>query len=261
MSSYYERVTGDISSSRIAKSEDIHSIQTNIESAFQQMIKDLNGEGCILDEDEEALVLTPTPYHFDQENKNFDDTNNLDDYCISFYDRYFRQKISITKSEIQSIRVQMHNKTQIEPTIFAEIRDNDMNLLKETNVKLQSTIDEEEPIDVEFVFNLEHLPVGDYYFVIRPVDISSTDLVGDTYDVVTANDFLVKYDKSGSYNNGLEASYNGVDYLNANLLEDQIDVDGDIVNVSDNKLSNGENSFTPRYPAIPKNSHSAPISS
>lgn len=239
MSSYYEIVNGNLSSAEIAKSEDINAIQTNIQTAFQQMLKDTYGEACILDENEEALKLTPTPYHIDQENTAFNnDTDNIEDYCISFYDRYLRQKIKIEKSEIQSIRVQMHNKTQMQPTIFAEIRDSNMLLIKETNVKLPSTIEEEDPIDIDFVFDLKHLPTGDYYFVIRPVDISSTDLSinGDEsiYDIISPNHFLIKFDQTGNYEQGLDASYNGVDYLNANLLEDQIDVDGDIINVSDN---------------------------
>lgn len=223
MSSYYERVIGNLSSSEIARSEDIHEIQTNIQSAFQDMIKDTFGEGCILDEDEEALKLTPTPYHVDQENDNFDE----EDCLISFYDRYFRQKITTERSEIQSIKIQMRNDSNIEPTIFAEIRDSDMNLLKEANTKLSSTINKETPIDVVFNFNLTHLPIGDYYFVIRPVDISSTDLStnGDEtpYDIIGPEYFLVKYDRSGCYQEELQASYNGVDYLNANLLDDQVE--------------------------------------
>ena len=192
------------------------------------------GDACILDGDEEALKITPTPDHIDQENKNFDDA----DPYISFYDRYFRQKITTEKSEIQSIRVQMQNDSRVEPTIFAEIRDLDMNLKQEANVKLTSTIEQKDPVDVEFIFNLKHLPVGDYYFVLRPVDISSTDLIenGDEsiYDVITEDMFKIKIDKGGNYNEGLEASYNGTDYLNSNLLDSEVQFDGDIAVTSEN---------------------------
>ena len=232
--SYYNLVTGNLSSSKIAKSEDIVNIQSNIQGAFAESITDMFGDACILDGDEEALKITPTPDHIDQENKNFDDA----DPYISFYDRYFRQKITTEKSEIQSIRVQMQNDSRVEPTIFAEIRDLDMNLKQEANVKLTSTIEQEDPIDVEFIFNLEHLPVGDYYFVLRPVDISSTDLIenGDEsiYDVITEDMFKIKIDKGGNYNEGLEASYNGTDYLNSNLLDGEVQFDGDIAVTSEN---------------------------
>ena len=232
--SYYNMVTGNLSSSKIAKSEDINNIQSNVQSAFAESITDMFGDACILDGDEEALKITPTPDHIDQENKNFDDENSL----ISFYDRYFRQKITTEKSEIQSIRVQMQNNSHIEPTVFAEIRDLDMNLKKESNAKLTSTIDQEEPIDIEFIFNLEHLPVGDYYFVIRPIDISSTDLIenGDEsiYDVITSDMFQIKIDRGGNYNEGLSASYNGVDYLDSNLLDGEVQFDGDIAVTTEN---------------------------
>ena len=107
MSSYYERVIGNLMSSEIAKSEDIHSIQTNIQSALQDSYKDFFGDGCILDDDEEALKLTPTPSHIDQQNKNYNDDENF----ISFYDRYLRQKIVTEKSEIQSIHIEARNDT------------------------------------------------------------------------------------------------------------------------------------------------------
>ena len=232
--SYYNLVTGNLSSSKIAKSGDIVNIQSNIQSAFAESITDMFGDACILDGDEEALKITPTPDHIDQENKNFDDA----DPYISFYDRYFRQKITTEKSEIQSIRVQMQNDSRVEPTIFAEIRDLDMNLKQEANVKLTSTIEQKDPVDVEFIFNLKHLPVGDYYFVLRPVDISSTDLIenGDEsiYDVITEDMFKIKIDKGGNYNEGLEASYNGTDYLNSNLLDSEVQFDGDIAITSEN---------------------------
>ena len=237
MSSYYERVAGTIEPSQIAQSEDIHAIQTNIQKAFQEMITDIFGNGCILDEGEEILKLTPVPYHIDQENKNFDEDGRKSDYLISFYDRYFRQKITIEKSEIQAIRVQMCNNTNMTVTVFAEIKDMDMNLVQEAHTELASTINESDPVDVTFNFNKEHLPVGDYYFIIRPVDISSTDL-GDveTYSVITPDDFTIKYDRTGSYDGLLEASYNGVDYLNANELDDQVEynVDEDIAIVNEN---------------------------
>ena len=70
--SYYNLVTGNLSSSKIAKSEDIVNIQSNIQGAFAESITDMFGDACILDGDEEALKITPTPDHIDQENKNFD---------------------------------------------------------------------------------------------------------------------------------------------------------------------------------------------
>ena len=89
MTSYYDRVIGTLFPGQIARSEDINNIQSNVQDAFERFIKDLLGDGCILDEDENAMVLMPTPFHVDQENKNYDPDDNF----ISFYDRYFKQKI------------------------------------------------------------------------------------------------------------------------------------------------------------------------
>ena len=217
MSSYYNRVIGTLEPSEIARSEDIHLIQSSVQNAFQEMIKDLFGIGCILGEEEESLKLIPTPYTIDQENTNYNETNPW----ISFSDIYLRQKIMIEKSEIQAIRVTIQNNTNLMPTVFAEIRDADFNLIKEANTKLPTTNEDGEKI--EFIFNLQHLPVGLYYFVIRPVDINAADLTanGDEtqYDTITEDSFQILCDKDGNYLEGLDASYNGVDYLESRLLE------------------------------------------
>lgn len=228
MSSYYERVIENLASAKIARSEDIHLIQSNIQHAFMEMLKDVFGD-CILDDDEDALKLIPTADHVDQSNKNYDEEND----GISFYDTYLRQKITIEKSEIQSIRVQMMNESNISPTIFAEIRDMDMNLKKETNIILKPTTKEDTSVNdfvnVDFIFNLQHLPVGDYYFIIRPVDLSAIDMAlnGDEYyGSPNASMFKVRYDIDGNYNEGLDASYNGTDYLPSNILPNVYDVEG-----------------------------------
>ena len=73
MSSYYHRIFGHLAPAEIARSEDIHSIQTEIQSSFRKIAQDIFGEGCILDDDEEALKITPIPFHVDQQNKNYDE--------------------------------------------------------------------------------------------------------------------------------------------------------------------------------------------
>ncbi len=230
MSSYYNRVTGSLSAAEIARSEDIHLIQSNIQAAFQEMMNDMFGTGCILGGEEEDLKLTPMPDHVDQSNTNYDPEN----HWFPFYDIYLSQNFEIEKSEINTIRVKMRNNTNVEPTIFAEIRDSDFNLVQETNIQLSSTLEKEDGIDVDFIFNLEHLPLGEYYFVIRPVDINISDLTrnGDESmtDYIDPSQIAILYDNNGNYNQGLYASYNGVDYLESRLLE--ADVVDDIIEVS-----------------------------
>lgn len=221
MSSYYNRIIGTLAPSETARSEDIHLIQSSIQTAFQEMITDLFGMGCILGQEEESLKLIPTPYNIDQANTNYSDENPW----ISFFDIYLRQQIDIEKSEIQSIRVKIRNTTNLMPTVFAEIRDSDFNLVKETNVKLPAQT-EDAGEEVDFIFNLQHLPLGQYYFVVRPVDINSADLTanGDEtqYDTITEDSFQILCDRNGNYLQALDASYNGVDYLESRLLESEL---------------------------------------
>ena len=231
MSSYYDTVIGSLRQAEIARAEDINLIQSNIQVAFEEMMNDMFGTGCILGGEEDDLKLTPIPTHVDQYNNMFDE----DDSWLSFYDIYLRQRLMIEKSEIKSIKIEIKNTTNLQPTVFAEIRDVHFNLLKETNVTLPITEGDESNI-IEFNFNLKHIVPGEYYFILRPVDISTNDLTanGDetVYDVITEDNFLIRYDANGSYNNGLDASYNGTDYLESRLLSAEITEDN-MVEVSD----------------------------
>lgn len=227
MSSYYNKVRGTIDVGKLAQSSDIHLIQDSIQTAIKSLIIDMFGPGYILGENENDLRLVPTPVHNDQYNINYNESNSW----ISFYERYFRQGLYIDKSAIESIKVQMMNNSNITVTVYAEIRDNDFNLIQEANAILEPSgaIDNEVNYsDIEFNFNLTHMPVGHYYFVIRPVDIFIADLSinGDEsdYDNVTPDMFRIRYDRGGNYKEELEASYNGEEYLQARMLEDAMTI-------------------------------------
>ena len=243
MSSYYNRIEGTLNTGKTARSSDIHLIQSGIQDAFQRALTDICGTGVVLGETENALKLTPTTQHVDQKNA-FELADNQQP-GISFYEVYLRQPINIEKSSIERIRLQMSNASKINVTLYGEIRDADFDLVGETNTRLPPT-DANEYIDIDFIFNLNHLPLGRYYFVLRPVDVSSVDLTltnyEDAYDTILPEMFKVKYDKEGSYSNitdsyngivsddnilyheniGLYASYDGNEYLEARKLEDYL---------------------------------------
>lgn len=232
MSSYYNKVDGSLQTGRTARSDDIHLIQSHIQDAIQRMIVDMFGTGFILGEPENALKLYPTTTHVDQTSLNY----NEGACWTSFYDVYLRQRINITKSSIETISVHMVNTSDITTTVYAEIRDSSFNLIQESNAVLRPVNEEAETDDekyrIDFHFNRDHLPLGTYFFVIRPVDISSADLAnsGDIpINTITEDNFMIKYDADGNYNQGLEASYDGATYLYANLLNPllTVDVDGD----------------------------------
>ena len=223
MSSYYNKVRGTLNVGELAQSSDIHLIQDSIQTAIKSLIVDMFGPGYILGENETDLSLIPTPVHNDQFNTNFNESNNW----ISFYERYFRQGLYIDKSAIESVKVQMMNNSNLTVTVYAEIRDTDFNFIQEANAVLEpsGSIDNEVNFsEIEFNFNLTHMPVGHYYFVIKPVDIFIADLSinGDEneYDNISPDMFQIRYDRGGNYNQALEASYNGSEYLEARKLED-----------------------------------------
>lgn len=246
MSSYYTRVEGTLETGHTARADDIHLIQSNVREMIRNVIVDMFGDAFILGEEESAFKLYATNLHVDQTNLNYND----DVYWVSFYDRYFRQPIEIKKSSIESIRVDMINDTNITTTVYAELRNSNFELIKEANAVLSPT-----PNDsfqkVEFHFDEQHLPVGLYYFVIRPVDISSADLFRENNDddiYITSDErhnampheynqntlqtdirntimpehFCIRYDADGSYNHGLEASYDGSTYLQAKYLDETL---------------------------------------
>lgn len=233
MASYYNKITGTLKGGELARSEDIHSIQSSIQEMIARVIVDHFGPAYILGHEENTLKLIPTPIHIDQNNLN----TVADSEWISFYERYFRQTIKIEKSEIKSIHVQLSNGSDITVSVFAEIRDINFNLLQEANITLEPTgIDSY--VDVYFEFGLQHLPIGHYYFVLRPVNVDKVDIYlngdEDEYDTITADMFQIRYDAEGSYGGLLEASYNATDYANAILLDDAIINATDMVTLSDN---------------------------
>ena len=220
MSSYYNRISGTLEPTKIARVSDIHLIQSSIEDAFSRLIVDMFGPAFILGHEKDTLTLIPTPLHVDQSNTSVDDTNQW----ISCRSRYFRQGIDIRKSEIDKIVIHMVNASNISVNVFAEIRDINFNLIKEANATLAPTTSESYQ-EVTFDFSEKHLPIGHYYFVLRPIDLSSIDLSinGDETEYDTIEDwmFQVKYDVNGNYKGALEASYNGKDYLKSKYLSDQ----------------------------------------
>lgn len=236
MPSYYNRIKGTLEVAKLARASDIHLIQSGIQNAISNVIIDMFGPSFVLGESENDLKLVPTAIHVDQINTSCDEDNQW----ISFYDRYFRQSLFIEKSSIESITLNMINDSKIETTIYAEIRDINYNLLKETNAKLHCTKSDGYE-EVTFHFDLHHLGVGRYYFILKPVDISAADLAlnGDegTIEVIEPEMFCVRYDRGGNYEQGLEASYNGVDYLDACLLEDQLEYeDGETYTTTNNNF-------------------------
>ena len=248
MSSYYEQVEG-IEPNKIAQSKHVNHIQS-ASNGFRQMIQDICGEAFILDDDENAFKLTPSSNNIDQANYNYD--SNI--HWLDFFDIYLKQCLYIEKSGIDSIKIEMTNRTNLEVPIKAEIRDNNNKLIvSSADVKIKPISEQEgEYQEIIFNFNKQNIPIGEYYFIIYPVSVSK--LCKDVYDriynsninfhfeiQVKKNDFQIRYDINGSYHEtlnedieedsdnfiGLEVSENGSDYLPAYLgVEDAVISEG-----------------------------------
>ena len=157
MSSYYDVHKGTLEVAQLAQSSDIMTIQSHVQDAIKSLIVDMFGPGYILESTEDALKLTATPIHSDQQNLNYDSDNSW----ISFYERYFRQGIHIEKSAIETIKVQMINNSKFTVMVHAEILDDDLTSKGISSVQLEPTTDENEYTNVNFDFNIDHLPLGD----------------------------------------------------------------------------------------------------
>ena len=69
----------------------------------------------------------------------------------------------------------MINNSKFTVMVHAEILDDDLTSKGVSSVQLEPTTDKNEYTNVNFDFNIDHLPLGDYYFVLKPVDISNVD--------------------------------------------------------------------------------------
>lgn len=216
MSSFYQKVQGTIEPGKLARATDIHQIQSSIQESEANIIKAIAGTHFIKGGDEDTFKLTPTPEHIDQSNLNYDSAS-----CwLTFGERNIRQLIRTQKSEINTITVTLKNTSDYQINVTAEIH----NAIDNNLLSTQSTIvpKKSSEIDVNFNFNLKHLPVGEYYFVLKGISLSNTESFITDSDTVlstpTIDDFEIKYDITGSYNQGLSVSYDGGDnYDNINV--------------------------------------------
>jgi hypothetical protein len=226
MTGYYRKVFNDLEPGHTARSGDINLIQSSVDNAISDLAVDIEGPAVIIGGDEDAFKITPSPDAYDQKNT----TTNTNDQWLSFYEKYLRQKIRIEKSEINSIKICLQNNTSYPVTVIGEIRNCETNnLLKESKCKLLA---KQTSQDIIFNFGLKHIQVGDYYFIIRPINLSAVDFAyneedadegieynGTGLEQITSDSFKIKYDTNGTYTvsqgwneSGLKYSYNGVDY-------------------------------------------------
>ncbi len=242
MSSYYEKVDG-IEPNKTAESAHINEMQANVADSDKNIVKDIAGDAFIYDSDEDAFKLIPTSNYIDQSNLNWntdgDEVGSDFRLCwLPLYDTYIRQNIRTTKSGIETITVQIQNKTNLKIPIYAEIRNNDNVLIATSSATLLpypevvKETEDDKFQKITFNFNVQNILTGDYYFVIQPISISVANLnIGPEYNEIDEDDFLIRFDIDGTYHkdsedannnsSGLEASVDGANYLPAYILNDE----------------------------------------
>lgn len=229
MTSYYQHIKGTLEPGQLAKSGDINLIQDSVSHMIKNVIIDNFGTGYILGNDENSLTLSPTVDKIDQLNE----LSNEEDESISFYHQYLKQAIDIKKSEIHKIKCYLKNISDVDVIVWGELRDFKNEVISETYINLPSTF-EDTFQEVYFNFNIEHLPIGRYYFCIRSLNISNAQVInGISTESLDKTMFVAKYDKDGRYVQGLSTSINGVDFTDSSLEVDLINGEVEYVLNSD----------------------------
>jgi len=196
MPNYYTEITEDIIPGHLAYADDINLIQHGIQAALAQIICDNFGDGYVLDDDEDAFLMTPVGTGDEQ----IDQMNRTSSYLVyqSMTDVYVRQTIDITKSSVSSITVKVSNDSGANQVLRGELRtiegeniDSDLIASYEVTVPASQT----GAGDFTFDFNAHHLPEDSYYLVIK-----------------YATGIKIALDESGAYNQSFATSVNGVQY-------------------------------------------------
>ena len=177
---YIKNDDGDLEPLRPANVEDINLIQSNISTAFIQLIIDNFGDAFILDDNENAFRLSPVENTStavtDQKNENGSGWKELNDL-------YVTQVLTLEKSSIQNLRLKFKNiSTTTSINVTMEIRDLNEVLLGSYTLTVPSNTTEE----TEYIipFGIHHLPAGDYTLKIKRTNASGV---------------RIKYDANGTY--------------------------------------------------------------
>ena len=156
MTSYYNRVYGNLYPGRIAKSEDINLIQTNIEDAIKAVINDLHEQtSYILGNEEDAFLLSPAPKRAGR----YIDTMNLvsesKEKWLNINKYGYKQGIKKSKTSLYSIIVKLRNLYNRTVTVKFELQDDRGTVLKTSSVKVPANTTSSE---FEVVFAQDYVP-------------------------------------------------------------------------------------------------------
>ena len=198
MAKYYRRVDKGIEPGLKAYSNDINTIQTNVDDAVTTQLMDTDGQAFILGYERNPLSLSVATSFIDQSHETSNAWQTLKNH-------YILQEISITKSSIRDIKLRFKNTSgSIQQVSFKLVnRDVDVDggeqfkVLKEFSHNIPQSND---GVDVILTIDLHHLVQDSYFLLIERTNIDGVE---------------IRYDTAGGYIGGLKRSIDGVDYLDS----------------------------------------------
>ena len=158
MVSYYNHVTGNLYPGDIAKSEDIHHIQRNVQDSLKSLLNDHHEfQSYILGNRENDFVLTPASKILGRYLDTYSVPTDNDLIGLSLREYNYRQPIAKTKSSLYSIICKMGNNTQHDVPVTCELQDEAGNPIRSDTVILRANSDK---VEYEFLFDVKNEPTA-----------------------------------------------------------------------------------------------------
>lgn len=150
---YYNHHFGNLFPGKVAKSEDIHFIQTNIDDAIRSVIEDqYDHTAFILGSRENDFLISPAPKRLGRYIDNMNTVNESNEIWLDIDNFGYKQAIKTSKTSLYSIIVRLRN-------LYSKPQDVSFELWSEENKIAKQTITVPEKTsssEFEIIFNLEH---------------------------------------------------------------------------------------------------------
>ena len=131
---YYNRHEGTLFPGKIAKSEDIHQIQTNIDEAIRSLIEDqYDHTAFILGSRENDFLISPAPKRLGRYIDNMNTVNESNELWLDIDNFGYKQAIKTSKTSLYSVIVKLRN-------LYSEPQDVSFELWSEENKIAKQTI-------------------------------------------------------------------------------------------------------------------------
>lgn len=151
--SYYNRHEGDLFPGKIAKSEDIHQIQTNIADAIEHLIRDqYDNTSFILGSRENDFIISPAPKRLGRYIDNMNIFDDASEIWLDIDSYGYKQAIKTSKTSLYSVIVKLRNTYSQDQDVSFELWSNENRIAKQTITIPART----QSAEFEVVFNLEH---------------------------------------------------------------------------------------------------------